>query len=104
MTTQPKKTVKANWIAACKAFFDFPVKVSKHSDYYRGECITITCQNDEECQKVREFVREAEIHFQYCTGEYGYSDDGYEHLIYRNSIVEIVPGFFYDVSVQQEYK
>lgn len=100
----PKKTLKANWVAACKAFFDFPVKVSKHSDYYRRECIVLTCQNDEECQKVREFVREAEINFQYCTGEYGYRDDGYEHLIYRNSIEEIVPGFFYDVTVQQEYK
>ena len=100
----PKKTVKANWIAACKAFFDFPVKVSKHSDYYRGECIELICRNGEEWQKVREFVRGAEGHFQYSTGEFGYGNDGYEHMIYKNSIEEIVPGFFYDVTVQQEYK
>lgn len=99
----PKKTVKANWIATCKAFLDFPVKVSKHSDYYRGECIVLTCRNDEEQQKVIEVVREAEKYFQYCTGEYGYGNDGYDHLLYQNSIEDVVPGFFHDVSVQLEY-
>lgn len=96
----PKKSVKANWITACKVLFDFPVKVSKHTDYYNKECIVLTCGNEEERLKVRETIREIQNHFLYCTGKHDIGYDGYRYMVYRNRIEDHVPNFFYNVSTK----
>lgn len=94
----PKKSVKANWIAVCKKLFDFPVKVSKQKGLFGRVVIRLFCEDSEQCSKVSETVRDLENHFQYETGEFEESCDGYLGEVIGNAIEDLIPEFFYDVS------
>ncbi len=96
----PKKSVKANWIAVCKRLFDFPVKVSKRSDYSGEPQIILICRNHEECSRVAQTVRELESRFRYSAGEYESPYDFCPGEAVGNAVDDVVPGFFRSVDVE----
>lgn len=102
----PKKSVKLNWIATCKNFFNFPVKVSKSKDWDGTINITLHCENYEQEEEVCKFLRETKYHFRYYSGERGTDSDGYGYEVCENSLEDVVPHFWDNVTtiILQERK
>lgn len=94
-----KKSVKLNWIATCKNFFDFPVKVSKSQDWDGTINITLHCENDEQREEVRKFLRETENHFRYYNSEHKTDSDGYGYEVCENRLEDVIPHFWDNVTV-----